>query len=219
MSRKTHRATALTLIATLFAVSGSGAAAQSGDFQALPMEAEPAPAELPALEPTLQDDTLPLFVSEPLVQPVPEMADPADLQADTLHELVAGIADEDEMSGDLRCLAQAIYFEARGEPLAGQLAVARVIVNRTQSPLFPDDYCSVVRQPGQFSFVRNGRIPSAPAHSSTWRRAKAIARIAHQELWESEAKDALFFHATYVRPSWAHTKLARATIESHVFYR
>ena len=223
MSRKTHRtgavATAFTLIVTLFAVQGSGAAAQSEDFQPLPIAAELAPAELPAPEPAAQEQALPRFVSEPIVQALPEMDQPAEMQADTLRELVAEYSMQDDMSGDLKCLAQAIYFEARGEPLAGQLAVARVIVNRTQSPLFPSDYCSVVTQPAQFSFVRNGRIPAVKGNSRAWQRAKAMARIAHQELWESEAKDALFFHATYVRPSWAQTKLARATIDSHVFYR
>lgn len=183
------------------------------------MAAEAAPAELPAPESAAQEQALPRFVSEPIVQPLPEIEEPAETQADTLRELVAEIAVQEDMTGDLKCLAQAIYFEARGEPLAGQLAVARVIVNRTQSPLFPSDYCSVVTQRAQFSFVRNGRIPAVKSNSRAWQRAKAIARIAHQELWESEAKDALFFHATYARPSWAQTKLARATIDSHVFYR
>jgi spore germination cell wall hydrolase CwlJ-like protein len=223
MSRKTHRAgavaTALMLIVTLFAVQGSGAAAQSEEFQPLPTTASAISADPSAAEPAPQDQILPRFVSEPVVQPLPEMKEPADAQHASLRELVAHIAGEEELSGDLKCLAQAIYFEARGEPLAGQLAVARVIVNRTQSPNFPDDYCSVVTQPAQFSFVRNGRIPAAPANSRAWQRAKAIARIAHQELWESEAKDALFFHANYVRPRWARTKLARATIDSHIFYR
>jgi spore germination cell wall hydrolase CwlJ-like protein len=206
------------LIVTLFAVQGSGAAAQSNQFQPLSLAAQ-APAALAAEEYAEQDQDLPRFVSEPLVQPVPENEPPVETQADTLLELVSELAVQQDVSGDLECLAQAIYFEARGEPLAGQLAVARVIVNRTQSPRFPSNYCSVVTQPAQFSFVRNGRIPAVKGDSPAWQRAKAIAHIAHQELWESEARDALFFHATYVRPSWANTKLARATIDSHVFYR
>jgi spore germination cell wall hydrolase CwlJ-like protein len=63
-----------------------------------------------------------------------------------------------------------------------------------------------------------GRFSGGPS-SGAWHRAKAIARIAHQELWDSPADDALFFHATRVRPSWARQKIARATIERHVFYR
>ena len=55
--------------------------------------------------------------------------------------------------------------------------------------------------------------------SAAWRKAVAVAQIAHRELWDSPAKDALYFHATYVRPSWSRTKVARAKIDSHIFYR
>jgi spore germination cell wall hydrolase CwlJ-like protein len=159
------------------------------------------------------------FVSAPVVQPV--VADeptPADT-ATSLRQMVASMAVEDNMSDDMRCLAQAIYFESRGEPLDGQLAVARVIINRTESSQFPDDYCSVVTQRAQFSFVRGGAIPNPNTSSQAWQRAKAIARIAHQEMWDSEAGDALFFHASHVSPRWARTKVARARIDSHIFYR
>ena len=119
----------------------------------------------------------------------------------------------------MKCLAEAVYFEARGEPLAGQLAVARVVINRSQSGNYPADYCSVVTQPAQFSFVRRGHIPQADESSEAWRRAKAIAQIAHQELWPSEVGDAQYFHATYVRPSWARRKVQLARIDTHIFYR
>jgi len=222
MSRKTYRAgaiaSALTLIVTLYGVTGSGALAQSDLISPEDSAASAPRIELPTFEPAAE--TLPRFVAEPVVQALPEpQEEPASAEAESLRELVADLSEGAPMPRDLRCLAQAIYFEARGEPLEGQLAVARVIVNRTQSPLFPGDYCSVVAQRGQFSFVKNGRIPEAPQGARTWRRAQAVARIAHQELWESEAQDALFFHATYARPGWARRKLARATIDSHVFYR
>lgn len=211
-------ATALTLMITLFAVNGSGAAAQSESF--IFGDSSAASAQKHSQFESSQTESAPQFVSEPVVQALPEPMNPATLrEADSLHALVAAISPEEQLSGDLHCLAQAIYFEARGEELSGQLAVARVIMNRTQSPLFPDSYCSVITQPAQFSFVRKGRIPQAPEHSRAWHRAKAIAHIAHDELWESEAQDALFFHADYVRPTWARTKLARATIDSHIFYR
>src|SRR3546814_7999380 len=57
------------------------------------------------------------------------------------------------------CLAATIYHESRAEPLEGQLAVAEVVINRTQSPSFRRTICGVVTQPKQFSFVRNGAIP------------------------------------------------------------
>jgi len=196
----------LTITVTSFGALGSGAVAQS----------EPqAPFVVPPLPDQAEADDLPRFVSEPMVQQLPTI----DTNAESLADLVASLPEETELSRDMTCLAQAIYFEARGEDLAGQLAVAQVIINRTQAGSFPGDYCGVVTQPAQFSFVRGGRIPAVRAHSGAWYRAKAIARIAHEELWDSEAGDALYFHATRIRPSWAHTKLARATIDSHVFYR
>ena len=97
--------------------------------------------------------------------------------------------------------------------------VGRVVVNRAESGAFPADYCGVVTQRGQFSFVKGGIIPTPDTSSSAWKRAIAVAQIAHQELWDSPVKDALFFHATYVKPSWARKKVARATLARHVFYR
>ena len=123
------------------------------------------------------------------------------------------------MAQQMRCLAGAIYFESRGEPLEGQLAVGQVVVNRADSELFPDDYCGVVTQRSQFSFIRNGRIPEPNKSSAAWRQAKAIAQIVHQGLWDSRADDSLYFHATYVKPGWSRRKVARATINRHVFYR
>ena len=163
----------------------------------------------------------PRFVAEEVVQPLPseESLEARVAQATSLHELVGDMPVEDELSSDMKCLAQAVYFESRGEPLTGQLAVARVVINRAASGLYPRDYCSVVTQRKQFSFVRNGRIPAADEGSTAWRRAKAIAQIAHQDLWDSEAGDALYFHATYVSPSWARQKTQLARIDTHVFYR
>ena len=134
-------------------------------------------------------------------------------------QLVGDMPVETELSPELTCLAQAIYFESRGEPLDGQLAVAEVVINRATSGRYPTDYCAVVTQPAQFSFVRHGRIPAADHGSGAWRRAKAVAQIAQQDLWESKAADALYFHATYVKPSWARAKTQLAQIDTHIFYR
>jgi spore germination cell wall hydrolase CwlJ-like protein len=163
----------------------------------------------------------PRFVAEELAQPLPteESLEERVAQATSLHELVGDMPVEEALSPDIKCLAQAVYFESRGEPLTGQLAVARVVINRAASGLYPSDYCSVVTQRKQFSFVRNGRIPQANEGSGEWLRAKAIAQIAHRDLWESEAGDALYFHATYVRPGWANRKTQLARIDTHIFYR
>jgi spore germination cell wall hydrolase CwlJ-like protein len=141
------------------------------------------------------------------------------LHVDSLNQLVGDMPIQSQLSADLKCLAQAVYFEARGEPIEGQLAVAEVVINRARSGLYPDTYCDVITQPAQFSFVRRGRIPAADESSAAWQRAEAIAEIAQQNLWQSKAADALYFHATYVRPSWAHQKVQLAQIDTHIFYR
>ena len=159
------------------------------------------------------------FVAQPVVQDILSLP-VADNQtrAGSLADLVAATPAGD-LSPQLNCLAQAVYFEARGEPLDGQLAVARVIMNRAQSGRFPQDYCGVVAQPGQFSFVHSGRIPTAPTASAAWHHASAIASIAHNDLWDSAAGDSLYFHNTGVRPGWARSKATIARIDSHIFYR
>jgi len=162
-----------------------------------------------------------LFVAQEVVQPLPgssaERA--ARVEAASLQQLIGDMPLEIELSADLRCLAEAVYFEARGEPIEGQLAVAEVIINRAASSLYPDSYCGVVTQPAQFSFVRKGRIPPVNEASAAWARAKAVAQIAHEDLWESQAGDALYFHARYVKPGWARSKVQLAQIDTHIFYR
>ena len=92
-----------------------------------------------------------------------------------------------------------------------------MIVDRASSDRFPSSYCGVVYQPSQFSFVRGGSMPPIDTSSGAWRNARAIARIAHEDLWESPAKGALFFHAAWVKPGWRLKRVGR--ISSHVFYR
>ena len=166
------------------------------------------------------------YVSEPVVQELPADdreqngtdAGPAPADAtDSLAEMVVAQPQPGELSRELNCLAGAVYFEARGESLAGQLAVARVIVARAKSGRFPDTYCGVVFQPSQFSFVRGHAMPAIRQNSKAWRTAVAIAQIAHSGSWNSPAEGALFFHATYVAPRWRLTRIAR--VDNHIFYR
>ena len=201
-------APAAILFVTLF---GADAGAWAQDEAPLAVEAAA----------TATEPDAPRFFAEEVVQPLPaeESLEARVRQATSLHELVGDMPVADTLSPDMKCLAQAVYFEARGEPLTGQLAVARVVINRAGSGLYPADYCSVVTQRAQFSFVKGGRIPHADETSPAWLRAKAIAQVAHQDLWECEADDALYFHATYVRPGWARRKTQVARIDTHVFYR
>lgn len=168
-------------------------------------------------------DTSTQFVANPVVQPLPQVGAgtegqlAAARQAGTLEALVDAQPTAADLSSEMRCLAGAIYFEARGESLEGQLAVGRVVVNRSKSGRFPASYCGVVYQPSQFSFVRGRSMPAVRTASQDWREAIAIAQIADQGSWSSEAPDALYFHAARVSPSWRLTRLAR--VDNHVFYR
>jgi hypothetical protein len=133
-----------------------------------------------------------------------------------LIEAYAGL-ETDDFQQD--CLAAAVYFEARGEPIEGQLAVAEVVLNRTLSGRYPPSICDVVTQPWQFSFVNaTGRIPAADRSSDAWRRAVAVARIAERGASRLLPKDVLWYHADYVAPDWGR-RLARNTkIGLHIFY-
>lgn len=227
-------------------VESSGANAQQGDEVRI---AAPASSSAAALsnEVIPANATNIEFISKPVVQQLPkkaEITDAADVLAETantdassddsssdgaeqsarikassLQELVRMTPKHGKLSSQMKCLAGAVYFESRGEPLEGQLAVAQVIVNRAESRRFPSDYCGVVYQRAQFSFVRGGKMPRINTGSKAWKRAVAIARIADNDHWDSKADDALYFHAKYVKPAWAKRKVARATISSHVFYR
>jgi hypothetical protein len=164
-----------------------------------------------------------VFVSEPVVQELPgeaeadSFADP--VEARSLRELVDIVPTGERIGEEMTCLAGAVYFESRGEPLAGPLAVAQVVINRAEDRRFPASYCGVVFQRAQFSFVKNGRMPRIRTHTPAWRRAKAIAQIAHDGMWESQARDAVYFHANYVRPRWSYRKQRLAQIDTHIFYR
>jgi N-acetylmuramoyl-L-alanine amidase len=147
-----------------------------------------------------------------LPAPVEERPAPRDLA-----ELVALHASTSTADEQQECLAGAVYFESKGEPLRGQLSVAEVILNRTRSGRFPASVCGVVKQRGQFSFVRGGRIPAVSRASLAWKRAVAIAHIAREKLADGGAPRALFFHARRVSPHWNLTRVA--AVGNHIFYR
>lgn len=135
-----------------------------------------------------------------------------------LASMVAELRGPDAGSRELECLATGIYFESKSEPLTGQLAVGQVIANRSQSGgRFPDSYCGVLFQRGQFSFVHGRSLPSVARSSRQWQTAVAIAKIVDQGLKPSAVGDALFFHARYVAPGWHAKRIA--SIGNHVFYR
>lgn len=128
-------------------------------------------------------------------------------------------------SSERECLATAVYFEARSEPLSGQVAVAQVILNRVASPHYPDSICEVVyqndhrRNACQFSFACDG-IPEAATEPKAWERAQKVS----DEVVAGQAKvqhvvAATHYHATYVDPYWAPTMQRLTKIGLHVFYK
>ncbi len=135
---------------------------------------------------------------------------------ETLLAMVSRLGSRDAASRERACLATAIYFEAKSEPLAGQLAVGEVLANRVRSGRFASSFCGVVMQRGQFSFIHNGSLPHV-SNGAQWRNAIGIAAIVEGKLMNSSAPRALFFHAKRVSPSWHATRVA--TIGNHVFYR
>lgn len=139
--------------------------------------------------------------------------------AKSLNSLVADLSSPLTSDASHDCLAATVYYESRAEPLEGQLAVAEVVINRTQAPNFRRTICGVVKQPDQFSFVRGGAIPFPDRNSRSWRRAVAVAKIARENLWSSKAAEALYFHADHVSPRWRHKFKAQATLGNHIFYR
>lgn len=215
MSRKTFSFGAVAAFAIANVVFSSANSAEAETIAAGEAGMIAAPAD-EAIEIVPQQ---PVFVSREVIQPLADTtAAPAPVAA-SLAELVAQIDTSHPLSEEMQCLAGAVYFEARGEPLAGQLAVAQVIINRTEDGRFARSYCGVVAQPGQFSFMRGSRMPQIREGSAAWARARAIAEIAHQGLWQSEADDAVFFHARYVKPGWSERKQRLAQINTHIFYR
>jgi spore germination cell wall hydrolase CwlJ-like protein len=135
-----------------------------------------------------------------------------------LAAMVAELRGPEAGSRELDCLATGIYFESKGEPLADQLAVGKVIANRTKSGgRFPDSYCGVLFQRGQFSFVHGRSLPSVAHSNKQWQTAVALAKIVDQDLEESNVGNALFFHARYVSPGWGLKRVA--SIGNHIFYR
>jgi len=120
---------------------------------------------------------------------------------------------------EANCIAVAVYHEARGESLEGQLAVARVIMNRAASGKYPPTWCGTVKQPWQFSFVRNYQFPYTDTNCAAWRKAVAVTRLAINNVVPSVSNDVLWYHADYVSPSWGRRLSRVDKIGAHIFYR
>ena len=122
---------------------------------------------------------------------------------------------------EVECLARNIYFEARGEPRAGKIAVAEVTMNRVKSNQFPKTVCAVVHQKHknicQFSWVCEGK--RSVRNNNSWRESQRIAEsILISKKRYGIIGNAKYFHATYVNPKWADESRMIAQIGNHIFY-
>jgi len=125
-----------------------------------------------------------------------------------------------------KCLADAVYFEARGEPFKGQQAVAQVVMNRVFSGYYPNDVCGVVYQNSgrhlacQFTFACEGKDLSKVDEPDMWEQAKKIAKdMLDGKIWLSEVGHATHYHAYWVHPSWVHEMTKLYKLGVHTFYR
>lgn len=205
-------AVALTATAMLM-LTEPGRASELAAVSATPGEVAlvAAPAEIPADQPAA------VMLPVPAVEPEVPMAPAPAPRAASLAELVKATPHPETLDEELHCLAATVYFESRSESLAGQLAVAHVVINRAESGRFAKSLCGVVHQKSQFSFVRGGRMPAINTKGQQWRNAVAIAQIARDDAWKNQAPGALYFHATHVSPGWKRPRVAQ--IDNHIFYR
>jgi spore germination cell wall hydrolase CwlJ-like protein len=142
--------------------------------------------------------------------------------------LLAGMgaagANQWNINNELECLALTVYFEARGEPREGQMAVAHVVMNRVADQRFPNGVCAVVRDGGreredcQFSWWCD-RLGDRPTHEADWETARDIARNVYWGGGKDPTGGALWYHATSVRAYWRGQFEKGPTIGNHIFYR
>lgn len=130
-----------------------------------------------------------------------------------------------DLRKEVQCLAQNIYYEARGEPIEGKLAIANTTINRVRSLLYPPSICDVVWQPFQFSWTAMHRKYIKPHDQVRWEEAQLIARRALEggrlDNLEDVTQGATNFHTVYVHPKWKKDKELEKTVKigHHIFYR
>jgi spore germination cell wall hydrolase CwlJ-like protein len=136
-----------------------------------------------------------------------------------------GFVSAEDRTRQLECLANNIYWEAASEPFEGKVAVAQVTMNRVESGRFADSVCGVVYQKNviyekvvcQFSWYCEGAHRVKPVHPPLWKESQEVAKKVLLEGFRLPSlKDALYYHATYVNPSWGKPVLQK--IGQHIFY-
>lgn len=122
-------------------------------------------------------------------------------------------------SKNLKCLAENIYHEARGESTEGMVAVGIVTINRVKHSKFKNSICKVVYEPKQFSWTRNSRVRNAAKNKQAWAESKRIAiNISKNKYprWAKKYSKSYFFHSGSSKTRWGKPLIARTG--NHVFY-
>ncbi|QDX27114.1 cell wall hydrolase [Sphingomonas suaedae] len=206
---------AIIAATTLAIAAGIGATAPgvAGEAETTPVAAinEAEPEQVPTMA-----ESLAALEEDAADAQTPDTTDESEA---TYQSLAAAVAAQPAIAEDaeLNCLAIGVYYESKGEPLEGQLAVAEVILNRVRSGRFPSTVCGVLTQRGQFSFVRGGRLVQPSVSARAWKTALAVAQVARDDAWDSRVSNALFFHARYVSPGWRRARVG--SVGNHIFYR
>jgi hypothetical protein len=205
--RRCHR----VVLSAVFGVAAYGAAAAT----VAASHAPPAPLTSLALVVVPVTPVLPV-ADHPAIVPEPK---PAEI-------LNASLKADDLPHSEMTCLAEAVYYEARGESLEGQRAVAEVVLRRTQDHRFPKTICGVVYQGAhkrngcQFSFACDG-IGHGRRDKIAWKRAVEVAE--YEAVGAGRLTDttsgAQYFHTTHVNPPWSRRFIRTARIGTHIFYR
>ena len=196
------------------------------------------PGEEPqVVRPALPDPDMKVMASPP--PPAEEVAKAAEsgesvapkgeVNADNQHAKTPaerlGLTDEKSRARSEKCLAEAVYFEARGEAVRGQIAVAQVVMNRTFSGFYPNTVCGVVYQNKhrhyacQFTFACDN-VADVVREPEMWDRAKKIAKaMLDGQLWLPEVAKSTHYHAYWVHPSWVSEMKKMYKFGVHTFYR
>ena len=230
--------------------AGDPAAADASDAEAmigvaqLFFNAAPMNIALPGIEPW-EADEIPVVMTPPATFVVAVAAAPSQDPQDDDRRIIGAPtiipapggerraqspADQLRLAGGARakavkCLANAVYFEARSEPVRGQVAVAQVVLNRAFSGYYPGDVCGVVYQNAhrhlscQFTFACDG-IPDVVTEPEHWQRALRIANATLDgKVWLADVGKATHYHASYVYPYWVRSMRKHKKIGLHTFYR
>lgn len=115
------------------------------------------------------------------------------------------------------CLSLNVYWEARNQSIAGQIAVAQVAINRARDPRFPDDICQVVYEHKQFSWYWDGKSDT-PRDSRAWEASRLVASAALAGSGHAELQGVTHYHAVYSQPYWRSYMTQVTTIGDHIFY-